>query len=150
MSTYATPEEVTLILQEMEASAKPVTEAEIITAEHDIDEEGLTKGYWRDEITHLKLSPQYLQPFQKGLLVRAVAYQVKFRRVMTSRHFDGAQYNSSSVAGVTVSGTLPYLSPKARQILDDAGLIIRFASDGGHGYNYERQWMELWENPYDR
>ena len=138
MPTYATATDVTDILTLANPDLEPVTSSEIKQAELDIDDViGLQT--WNND-TERKLTPNNLFPYQRVYLKRAVASQVEYRRVMGPDFFARAQFKHVETPdGFKRDGVLPYVSPKATQLLAEAGLsrrIGRITSRSQLPYNW--------------
>lgn len=99
-------------------------------AERDIDQ---AAGYWLAETNGLKFgSPlstneKHLEAWQVAALTRATCAQAEYRFTMGEDFFVRAQHATERGPDFQVSGKLPWLAPKAKRELDDAGLVISTA-----------------------
>ena len=118
MSTYTTAANTNTYL-----GVADVTEAEVLTAETDIDDLALGAYERSQEAPFRKLDPVKISASQEDALARATAEQVRYRRLMGAEHFSKPQRTKGSVDGVSYEGTLPHIGPRVLAILADAGLV---------------------------
>jgi hypothetical protein len=100
-----------------------VADSLILQAEQDIDDLGLGAYTRSNEAPFRKIDPTTLSAYKADALMRATGEQIKYRELMGDTFFVKAQRESGSAEGVSFTGTLPHLSPRALSVLADAGMV---------------------------
>lgn len=119
--SYTTPEDVDEFLGDEEGTC---TEEEVRLAELDTDQALLAVGTFNEE-TGLKLTPEKLTNKQQILLARAVAEQIRYRRLLgpNAEEFMAVrEYKETTTEGGSRKGRRPKYSDPARDYLRRAGL----------------------------
>lgn len=138
MASYATVEEVEAVI-----GADDITEAEVEQASLDIDLYILGARQTRDETTGLKLTPADLTEPQQSALIRATAWQCRYRRKLGENFWSTPQRNEVSIDGVSYKGQLPYADHNSQLLLADVGLVARLGRVRPRGDwtpEYDRGW----------
>jgi hypothetical protein len=120
--TYTSTEAVDEFLGDEEGTC---TEEEVRLAELDTDTALVTINSFQEE-TGLKLDPDKLSNKRQALLSRAIAEQVRYRRLLgpnAQEFISVREYKEASGDGFTRKGRRPKYSDTAKDYLRRAGLI---------------------------
>lgn len=116
--TYNDPESVDEYLGDPEGTC---TEEEIRIAELDTDRALVAVSTYQED-TGLKLDVDSLTNKQHNLLGRAVAEQIRYRRIQGPEFFDVRQYKETTGEGFSRKGRRPIYSDAAKEYLRRANL----------------------------
>lgn len=120
--SYTTPEAVDEFLGDEEGTC---TEEEVRLAELDTDQALVNIGTFNED-TGLKLTPDKLTNKQQILLARAVAEQIRYRRLLgpnAAEFMAVREYKETTTEGGSRKGRRPKYSDPARDYLRRAGLF---------------------------
>lgn len=108
------------------------TAEEIRQAELDTDHAMISVNSYQQE-TGLKIDPNDLSNRQQDLLARAVAEQIRYRRIQGPEFFNIREYKEASGDGFSRKGRRPKYSDAAKDYLRRAGFTRtrRIGSDRG-------------------
>lgn len=126
MATYATVSDFEDYVPDWITDDADALDDVLVQAEHDID---AAVGDYSLEANGLKLgtpggaNEKQLTPGQIIGLTRATCAQAEYRIAMGAEFFVKDQHQSVGGPDFNYSGELDYIGPKARQELDNAGLL---------------------------